>query len=67
MSFSTSKCPHCQNSGFEAVTEEPKNSNFKVIFIRCQSCKTVVGTLEYYNSGNLIHKLANKLNINLDS
>lgn len=66
MTFSTSKCPQCQKSGFEAVTEEPKDSNFKVIFIRCQWCKTVVGTMEYYNSGSLIHKLAKKLNINLD-
>ena len=64
--FSTSKCPHCQKSGFEAVPEEPKGSNFKIIFIRCQSCKTVVGTTDYYNTGSLIHILAKKLNIILD-
>lgn len=62
----TSRCPHCQSTGFEVVTEEPKDSNFKVIFVRCQSCKTAVGVLEYYNSGTLIHKLAKKLNINLE-
>lgn len=63
---STSKCPHCQKTGFEAITEEPKGSNFKVIFVRCQWCKTVVGTLEYFNCGSLIYKLADKLNITLD-
>jgi hypothetical protein len=66
MTISTSKCPHCQKCGFEVVTEEPKDSNFKVHFVRCQWCKTVVGTMEYYNSGALIQKLAKKLNVNLD-
>jgi hypothetical protein len=64
--MSTSRCPHCQSTGFEVATESPKGSNFKVIFVRCHSCKTVVGVLEYYNSGTLIHKLAKKLNINLE-
>jgi hypothetical protein len=64
--FSTSICPHCQKSGFETVVEEPSGSNFKIIFVRCQWCKTVVGVTEYYNCGSLIHKLAKKLNVNLD-
>lgn len=64
--YSNSKCPHCQKSGFEVVTEEPKSSNFKLMFVRCQWCKTVVGILDYYNIGALIYKLAKKLNINLD-
>lgn len=66
MSFSTSKCPSCQKSGFEVVTEEPKDSNFKLMFVRCQWCKTVVGVLDYYNIGTLIKRFAKKLNINLD-
>lgn len=66
MSFSTSKCPHCQKSGFETILETPKDSSFKLMFVRCQWCKTVVGVLEYYNNGALIHKLAKKLNVNLD-
>ena len=64
--FTSSKCPHCQKSGFEISEEEPKGSAFKIMFIRCQFCKTVVGTTEFYNVGSLIHKLAKKLNINLD-
>lgn len=66
MSFSSSKCPHCQKSAFETAIEEPTGSNFKVIFIRCQSCKTVLGVLDFYNAGVLVKKLAQKLNINLD-
>jgi len=62
-----SKCPKCEGTWFETVLEVPDNSNFKIQFIRCKSCKTVVGTQEYYNTGFLIHKLAKKLNIDLDS
>jgi len=64
--ISTSKCPHCQKSGFEVEYEEPKNSNFKLMFVRCKWCKTVVGVLDYYNIGILMHKLAKKLNVKLD-
>lgn len=64
--LSTSKCPHCQKSGFETAVEEPKGSNFKIILVRCQWCKTVVGVTEYYNCGTLIYKLAKKLNVNLN-
>ena len=62
-----SKCPRCEKTRFEVVLESPDNSNFKMQFIRCWSCKTVVGVLEYYNNGVLIQKLAKKLNINLES
>lgn len=64
--YSDSKCPHCQKTGFEVKEETPKDSNFKLMFVRCQSCKTVVSVLDYYNIGKLLHKLAEKLNIRLD-
>jgi len=64
--ISSSKCPKCDSSTFESVIETPKNSNFKLNFIRCASCKTVVGVLDFYNIGALIRSFANKLNINLD-
>lgn len=64
--YSHSKCPNCQRTSFETVEETPKDSNFKLMFIRCDSCKTVVGVIDYFNIGNLIHKLADKLNVNLD-
>jgi len=65
MSYPTSKCPHCQKTGFETAIEEPVGSKFKIVFIRCINCKTVVGVLEYYNAGVLVKDLAKKLNINL--
>jgi NAD-dependent SIR2 family protein deacetylase len=40
-----SKCPKCEGIYFETVLEEPENSNFKIQFVRCKSCKTVVGVL----------------------
>ena len=58
--YSSSKCPHCQKSGFEVATESPKDSNYKLMFVRCQWCKTVVGVLDHYNIGNLVLKLAKR-------
>jgi len=64
--ISNSKCPKCEQSGFEVVTEKPIKSKFRVSFVRCYSCKTVVGVLEPTDVGNLIRNLAEKLNIFLD-
>ena len=33
-----SKCPKCEGTWFETVLEKPDNSNFKIQFIRCNSC-----------------------------
>lgn len=50
-----SRCPKCTSSSFEVEIESPENSKFKYSFIRCASCKTVVGVSEaYYNSDILI-------------
>lgn len=62
----SSKCPNCTSTSFEVALETPKHSNFKLQFIRCSSCGTVVGVLEYYNIGMLLHKLAKKIGFNLD-
>lgn len=62
-----SKCAVCAASNFETVLESPKNSNFKLQFIRCASCRSVVGVADYYNIGRLIHVLAEKLRIDLNS
>lgn len=61
-----SKCPRCSNDEFEAVNETPINSEYELIFIRCTSCKIVVGVIDYYNVGALVKKLAAKLKIDLD-
>lgn len=61
-----SKCPKCEGSEFEAVNQTPINSNFELIFVRCNQCKTVVGVIDFYNVGSLIKKLALKLKVDLD-
>ncbi|MBN1950257.1 MAG: hypothetical protein JW801_03585 [Bacteroidales bacterium] len=61
-----SKCPRCSNNAFEAINEKPVNSNYELIFVRCTSCKTVVGVVDYYNVGTLVKKLATQLKIDLD-
>lgn len=61
----SSKCPNCSSTSFETAIEEPSGSNFKLIFIRCSSCGTVVGTMDYYNIGSMLEKIGDKLGINL--
>lgn len=61
-----SSCPKCDSHSFETVLHEPSGSRFKVQFIQCSRCGCVVGTAEYYNIGNLLHKLAEKLNVKID-
>lgn len=62
----SSNCPKCGYNSYEQATELPKNCNYKLSFIRCSSCGTVVGVTEYYNIGALLYKLAEKLRIRLD-
>ena len=63
--MNTSKCPKCESSTFENVTEMVTGYNYQLNFIRCAKCKTVISILENYNIGALLHGLAEKLNINL--
>lgn len=65
--FSTSKCPSCQKTGFEIVTEEPQGSNYKVNIVRCRYCKTAIGAMEYYNLGALLEKIAKRMGFNIHS
>jgi len=60
-----SKCPACGNTGFEIAENSPRGSNYKLYFIQCDSCGTVVGTQEYCSTSALILKLAEKLKIKL--
>lgn len=64
--LNTSKCPKCQSVGFEIVTESVSGSNYNINIVRCQSCKTAIGTLDYLNAGDLIMKLSKALGKNLD-
>lgn len=66
--MAVSTCPNsqCKGHGFEIVEHEPMGGKFKVHFIQCASCGTVVGVQEYYNIGKLIEIFAKKLNVDLD-
>lgn len=63
--YSNSKCPTCQNNLFELAEDAPAGSKFKIQFIRCSSCKTVVGTMDYLHTPTLIKDLAKKLGVTL--
>jgi len=51
-----STCPKCNNRIFATQEYSPIGSAYKLIFIQCASCGTVVGVLDYYNIGTLIQK-----------
>lgn len=65
--YSFSKCPKCEKSFFELIEDTPTNSNFKFMYLRCSSCKTIITAVDYLHTGTLIKKLAKGLNINLDN
>lgn len=46
-----SKCPKCDSSFFEVKEAEPNNSAYKLIFVQCSSCGSVVGTMPYFDAG----------------
>lgn len=55
--ISTSKCPHCQKTGFEAVMESVKDYSFQLALIRCQWCKTAVAILDPSNVGGMLRDI----------
>lgn len=59
-------CPKCESSSFEIAETPVKNSNFKLMFVRCSTCGCVVGVKDFFNAPDLIYSLAKKLNVNLD-
>lgn len=56
-----SKCPKCDNGYFEVTENSPSKSNFKLLFVQCSSCGSVVGTMDYLNIGTLVKELENKV------
>lgn len=63
MAFST--CIKCGSTSFEIKENSPNQSNFKFMFIQCSSCGGVVGVTDYYNTGNIVIKIARKLGISV--
>lgn len=66
MARSTCPNPQCKGHNFELALNEPAKSAFKLQFVQCSSCGTVVGVLEYHNTAALLQKLAKKLNVSID-
>lgn len=63
--MAASKCPKCESTRFELKTGEPTGSRFKVNYIQCASCGTVVGVTDYYNTSSLLEKIGNKIGIDI--
>ncbi|MGA2553267.1 MAG: hypothetical protein ABSF20_00605 [Smithella sp.] len=63
--MATSTCIKCGNTRFEIKIVEPNGSSFKLTFIQCASCGGVVGVMDFFNIGQLIHNLAKKLGFKL--
>jgi len=61
--MASSLCPKCENHTFEMVEVEPGNWRFKIMFVQCTKCGTVVGTMDYFNLSTLIHELKEKVDI----
>ncbi len=55
MKLATSKCAQCKSTTFEVVITEPAKSNFKLLFVQCAACGSVVGVLDFMNIGTMIH------------
>lgn len=68
-----SSCPKCDSHIFQLQEHAPAGSNYKLMFVQCSSCGTVVGVMDYLNIGALmeqqneaIRKIAKALNVSVD-
>ena len=60
-----STCAKCGNRFWELVESAPLNAAFKLMFVQCNKCGSVVGVTEYYSVGEAVHQLAAKLGVPL--
>ncbi len=60
-----SACPKCSRHVFELKEVTPAGSQFKLTFVQCSSCGTVVGVIDFYNIPKLLDKIAKKLGVNI--
>ena len=56
-----SKCSKCDSTYFEVVENSPSNSNFKLFFVQCSRCGSVIGAMDYFNIGTRIKEVENKI------
>lgn len=52
-----SSCPKCDSHTFEIVEGNPNNTAFRLMYVQCSSCGSVVGVMDYYNIGAKLEKL----------
>ena len=66
-------CPKCENHKFEVNSKKLSNYPFKLLFVQCSNCGTVVGVKDEKNIGEMlqqqndaIKKIAAALNVKLE-
>lgn len=64
--YSGSKCPSCENKGFEMVEDAPYRSAYKFMYVRCMNCKTLITMVPMFNTNAQLVKIGKALNIKLD-
>lgn len=61
-----SKCPSCESNHFEMVdNNNVKGTSYKVMFIQCSKCGTVVGITDFYHTASLLEKIAKNMGFKL--
>jgi hypothetical protein len=58
-------CGKCDNSPFELEEFAPRQSRFKFNAIKCTSCSTIVGAVDYFPAGAIARAIAEKLGAKL--
>jgi len=56
-----SRCPQCENTAFEVVENSPSKSRFKLLFVQCGKCGSVIGTMDFFNVGSMIETVESKI------
>lgn len=58
--------PSCENKSFEFVEDAPYNSNFKLWYLRCMKCHTLITAFPFLDINARLTKLAKALRVDLD-
>jgi hypothetical protein len=64
-SESGTKCPKCENTTFEMVSDYPKNSKHKMYYIRCCSCRTFLHATDYYDVNRTLNEIKKHLGMSI--
>lgn len=60
---SGTKCPKCENKQFELIEDYPTNSEYKMFYMRCSSCKTFLQALPYEDTNDMLDRIIKFLKI----